>query len=286
MGAVIIALLTALYAPILGRLLRQWSTDPDWSHGFLVPLFTGFLIWRRRNQLAEIPIRPSWAGLGIICGGLALLVAGVMGAELFLSRSSLIVVLGGLVILFLGWAHFRAVLFPWLFLFLMIPLPAIVFNQITLPLQLLVSQMAASIWRALGIPVLREGNVIQLAAMPLEVAEACSGIRSLVSLFTLGLIYGYFMESENWKRALLALMSLPIAVAANGARIVGTGLMVEYWDPDKALGFFHEFSGWAIFLVALGLLCGTRSILNFVIKRLSKNPQVAPRKTWITCDSA
>jgi exosortase len=116
--------------------------------------------------------------------------------------------------------------------------------------------------------------------MPLEVAEACSGIRSLVSLFTLGLIYGYFMESENWKRALLALMSLPIAVAANGARIVGTGLMVEYWDPDKALGFFHEFSGWAIFLVALGLLCGMRSLINFVIKLLSKNQQVAPRKTW------
>ena len=279
MGAAILALLAALYLPILDRLVRQWWTDSNWSHGFIVPLFAAFLLWRRKNELAAIPIRPSWAGLGVVCAGLAILVVGVMGAELFLSRSSLIVILGGLVILFLGWDYFRAVLFPWLFLFLMIPIPAIVFNQITFPLQLLVSQLASWILEAIGIPVLREGNVIQLAAMSLEVAEACSGIRSLLSLFTLALIYGYFMESEIWKRALLAFISLPIAVAANGARIVGTGLMVQYWDPDKALGFFHEFSGWVIFLVSVGLLCGARSIINVGVKRVSKTPQVARQKT-------
>ena len=268
MGAVILALLAVLYAPVLGRLVQQWANDPNWSHGFIVPLFTLFLLWRRRSEIAKIPIRPSWSGLGVVCAGLALLIAGSTGAELFLSRSSLIVILGGLVILFLGWSHFRAVLFPWLFLFLMIPIPTIVFNQITFPLQLLVSQLASSILVAVGIPVLREGNVIQLAAVSLEVAEACSGIRSLLSLFTLALIYGYFMERETWKRALLALLSVPIAVAANAARIVGTGLIVQYWDPSKALGFFHEFSGWVVFLPALGLLCGSRSIITFAIKQV------------------
>jgi exosortase len=280
MGAVILTLLAALYWPVLGRLVRQWWSDSNWSHGFVVPLFSAFLLWRRRNELAAVPLRPLWAGLGVVCAGLALLVVGTIGAELFLSRCSLILVIGGLVILFLGWGHFRAVLFPWLFLFLMIPIPAIVFNQITFPLQLLASQLASWILAAIGIPVLREGNVIQLAAMPLEVAEACSGIRSLLSLFTLALIYGYFTENESWKRALLAFISLPIAVAANAARIVGTGLMVQYGDPDKAVGFFHEFSGWVIFLISVGLLCAVRSLINLATKRASQGRQVG-RETGI-----
>ena len=275
MGAIILILLVTLYSPVLGRLVKQWSNDPNWSHGFIVPFFAAFLIWRKRNELARIPARPSWFGLAVICAGLLTLIVGVMGAELFLSRSSMIVILGGLVIFFLGWGHFRALLFPWLFLFLMIPIPAIVFNQITFPLQLLVSQLASSVLAAIGVPVLREGNVIRLAAMPLEVAEACSGIRSLLSLFTLALIYGYFMESETWKRALLCFIALPIAVAANAARIVGTGLMVQYWDPEKALGFFHEFSGWIIFLVSLALLFGARSIINVAIRMSSRGQQTA-----------
>ena len=286
MGAVILALLAALYSPVLVRLARQWWSDSNWSHGFVVPLFAAFLLWRQKNELATIPVCPSWAGLGMVCGGLAILVVGVMGAELFLSRCSLIIILGGLVILFLGWGHFRAMLFPWLFLFLMVPLPAIVFSQITLPLQLLVSQLASWILAAMGIPVLREGNVIQLAAMPLEVAEACSGIRSLLSLFTLALICGYFMESEIWKRALLAFISLPIAVAANAARIVGTGLMVQYWDTGKAFGFFHEFSGWMIFLVSVGLLCGTRSIINRTIKRPGSRVPPQQQKAHVGCASS
>jgi exosortase len=185
---------------------------------------------------------------------LAVLIAGVLGAELFLSRISLLLLIAGLVIFFRGWQSFRAVLFPWAFLFLMIPIPEIVFSQITFPLQILASKVAALLLPLLGVPVLREGNVINLPAMPLEVVEACSGIRSLLSLVTLAIIYGYLVETRTWVRVTLALASIPIAVAANSLRIVGTGLLVQYWDPDKAEGFFHIFSGWLVFVVALAML--------------------------------
>jgi len=144
--------------------------------------------------------------------------------------------------------------FPLLVLVLAIPFPAILFNQITFPLQLLASRIASDILPLLGVPTLHEGNVIELPVMKLEVAEACSGIRSLMSLFTLAVFYGYFLERTNRRRVLLALASIPIAVAANVARIVGTGLCVQYWDPDKALGFFHEFSGWVMFVISLACL--------------------------------
>jgi exosortase len=146
------------------------------------------------------------------------------------------------------------VLFPWAFLILMIPIPAIVFTQITFPLQILASKVAALLLPMVGVPVLREGNVLYLPAMPLEIAEACSGIRSLLSLAALAIIYGYLAESRIWVRIVLALASIPIAVAANSLRIVGTGLLVQYWDPDKAEGFFHTFSGWLVFVVSLAML--------------------------------
>jgi len=186
--------------------------------------------------------------------GLMMLVLGDLGAELFISRTSLLILIAGLVTFLLGWNFLRAVLFPLAFLILMIPIPAIVFNQITFPLQLLASKIASSILPAFGVPVLREGNIIGLPLMQLEVAEACSGIRSLMSLTTLAIIYGYLMEKNVWIRVLLAIASLPIAVATNSLRIVGTGLLVQYWDPDKAEGFFHAFSGWLIFVMSLIML--------------------------------
>ena len=187
-----------------------------------------------------------------------------MGAELFLARSSFILVLAGLTVLFLGWNFFRATLFPWAFLFLMIPIPTILFNQITFPLQLLTSQVAAAILPLLGVPVLREGNVINLPAMALEVAEACSGIRSLMSLVTLAIIYGYLTERRLWVRWLLAFASVPIAVAANSVRIIGTGLLVQYWDADKADGYFHASWGWIIFVVSLLMLYGLHALIRLI----------------------
>jgi exosortase len=192
---------------------------------------------------------------------LGTLVLGVLGAELFLSRVSLIMLLVGLVLFLQGWGMLQALLFPLAILFLMVPIPSIILNQITFPLQMLASKLSAWILPFLGVPVLREGNVINLPAMPLEVADACSGIRSLLSLTCLAVMYGYLLEKRMGIRVILALASIPIAVAANGLRIVGTGLLVQYWDPEKAEGFFHAFSGWLIFVVSLLMLFAVHRLL-------------------------
>lgn len=243
-----------LYASVLRHLVGQWAHDPNYSHGFFVPLFSLFVIWSERNKLRKLPVGPSATGLLVVFSGVVVLTAGTLGAELFLSRFSLLLTIAGLVVITFGWNFMRAIFFPWIFLLFMIPIPAIILNQITFPLQLLASKAAALTLPLMGVPVLREGNIIQLPAMALEVAEACSGIRSLMSLATLAIIYGYLLEPRTSIRVILAFASIPIAVLANSLRIIGTGLLVQYWDPDKAQGFFHEFSGWVIFVVSLVML--------------------------------
>jgi exosortase len=247
-------LLVVLYHRVAVKLVYDWYTIPDYSHGFLVPFFAAFLVWDKRKILKTTPIEQTWSGLALIVFSIMVLILGVYGVELFTARMSFILLLTGLIATFFGWAMVRALRFPLLVLVLAIPFPAILFNRITFPLQLLASRIASDILPLLGVPTLHEGNVIELPIMKLEVAEACSGIRSLMSLFTLAVFYGYFLEKTTKRRVILALASIPIAVTANVARIVGTGLCVQYWDPDKALGFFHEFSGWVMFVVSLACL--------------------------------
>jgi exosortase len=253
-----------LYWSTLSRLLGQWWHDPNFSHGFFVPLFSAFVVWQERQRFAAVAPRPSWSGLALVCSALFFLIVGQMGAELFLARSSLVLLLGGIVVLLLGWGALRVFLFPWAFLVLMIPIPSILLNQITFPLQLLASRVAAMVLPLAGVPILREGNIINLPSMALEVAEACSGIRSLMSLVTLAIIYGYLMEKRIWVRILLACASVPIAVVANSVRIIGTGLLVQYWDPEMAEGYFHASWGWIIFVVSLVLLYAFHRAITLV----------------------
>jgi exosortase len=268
-GAVLICLLVvAIYFRVLINLVVDWWQIPDFSHGFLVPPFAAYLVWEKRKTLRAIRIEPYWGGIAVMALGLVTLLLGIYGSELFLSRVSLIILMAGLVLCFAGRQFLKELRFALLVLLLAIPLPAIIFNQITFPLQLLASKLASILLPLFGVPVLREGNVINLPLLRLEVVEACSGIRSLMSLFTLAIFYGYFLEKSNWRRAALALASIPIAIAANAVRILGTGLCVQYWDPDKALGFFHEFSGWVIFLVSLTCLYLVHLTMNlFPAKR-------------------
>ena len=257
-------LLLGLYSSVLGHLLAQWWHDPNFSHGFFVPLFSVFVVWQERARLSRLTPKPSWSGLGIVAFGMCTLLLGQMGAENFLARTSLIIVLAGLIVLFYGWIIFRALLFPWGFLFLMVPLPVIVLNQITFPLQLLASRLSAAILPIFGVPILREGNVIILPSRTLEVAEACSGIRSLMSLITLSIIYGYLLEKRLWVRYLLAIAAIPIAVAANSVRIIGTGLLVQYWTPEMADGYYHTFEGWLIFVISLVMLYGLHALIGLI----------------------
>ncbi len=264
LAAAFTVLVGFLYSDIFVQLIGDWWTDPNFSHGFFVPAFSVFFIWQKRKTLASIPVDPSWSGLPLIVLALLIYLLGVIGAELFLSRSSFILLLAGLVVYFLGKGYFRALMFPWAFLFLMVPLPTLVLSQVTFPLQFLASDLASFLLALVGVPVLREGNIIQLPTMSLEVVEACSGIRSLVSLVALAMIYGYFLESGTTLRVILTLAAVPIAIAANSFRVMGTGLLGIYWGPDKAEGFFHTFSGWVIFMLALGMLFAVHRILRFL----------------------
>jgi len=254
-ATLIVAALGWLYADVVPGLVRQWGADADYSHGFFVAPLAAFFIWERRARLAALPARPHLAGIGLLALSLCVFVAGRYGSELFLTRVSMIGVAAGLVLFLAGWAHLKVLAFPLAFLLLMIPLPAIVFNQLAFPLQMLASQLGETVISASGVPVLREGNVLLLPGRALEVAEACSGIRSLMSLFMLAVVLGYFTEHRAGPRIAIAIAAVPIAVIANATRVAGTGL-ASYWiSPEAAEGFFHSFSGWLMFVVALaGLL--------------------------------
>lgn len=253
-GLALVAIMVVLYARIGLKLAHDWYEFPDSSHGMLIPFFVFFLLWDKRVELMESPLRPTWKGIWLVVVGLFVLMVGIFGADLFLSRTSFLLVAAGIVWSLCGWRMLGQLKFLLFVALLGIPLPTLILNHITFPLQLLSSNVASRLLPLAQVPVLQEGNIIQLPAMQLEVAEACSGIRSLMSLFTVAVIYGYFIERKTSRRVILAVASIPIAVVANSARIFGTGLCVQYWDPEKAMGFFHEFSGWLIFLVSLTCL--------------------------------
>jgi len=255
------------------RLVDAWIVDGNYSHGFLIIPIAAYFVWERRAQLAAATVQPSWFGLVLLLGGLAVLLAGLWGSELFLSRIALLPVLAGIVLFVCGWQHLRVVLFPIVFLFLMIPIPAIIFNQIAFPLQLFASRVGEWAISAAGIPVLREGNVLILARTTLEVAEACSGIRSLVSLITLGIVYGYFMDPRTWVRLLIVLSAVPVAIIANGARVAGTGMAAHWIGEEAAEGFFHQFSGWIVFIFAFAMILVIQQfIVKFAPKPRSSRP--------------
>jgi exosortase len=257
-------LVLLLYATVLKNLVLQWWTDPDYSQGFFVPLLSLFILWRQRERCMKIGLKPSNFGLLVMLGAIGLLLVGSLGAELFTSRLSLLVLLAGMILFLAGGKFLRAVSFPLGFLIFMIPLPTIVYNQITFPLQLIASRFATFWLELFQVPVLRDGNVLVLSNYSLEVVEACSGIRSLMTLISLAVIYSYFLEPRRWVRYVLVALMVPIAIVSNAIRIMGAGMMAHRFGPAAAEGFLHEFSGWVIFLVALTLLFAFHWILRLV----------------------
>jgi exosortase len=243
-----------LFRPVIVKLVHDWATDENYSHGFLIVPLAVYLVWERRTQLKALTPGPSAWGLAIVVGSLGVLVAGLLGAELFLTRIAMLGTLAGGVVFILGWKYLNRLCFPLAVLLLMIPIPAIIFNQIVFPLQLLASRVGEASLSMAGIPVLREGNVIVLANTTLEVAEACSGIRSLISLLTLGIVYGYFTDRRPSVRTAIALSTIPVAIIANGFRVAGTGIAAHYYGAAAAEGFFHEFAGWMVFVVSFLML--------------------------------
>jgi exosortase len=247
------ALAIACYAPVLLAMMRQWDNDPDMSHGFFVPLVAGFIVWQRREELLAIKARPNWWGLAVVAYGAFQLWIGTLAVELFLTRTAFVITLIGAVWLLGGTRILRKLAFPLFLCFFMVPIPAVIYNSITFPLQILASRLAEHALDFLAVPVLREGNVLVLPNQELSVVEACSGIRSLLSLTFLSLVYGYFFETKAWIRVTLFLSTVPIAIVANGSRVTLAGIMTQV-KPELAEGVFHTASGWVIFMVALVIL--------------------------------
>jgi exosortase len=290
------------YAMVLVKLGGQWWVDENYSHGLLIPFIIGYILWSERERLARSVQRPmlAWGGVCIVVA-LLMLWAGTAGAELFMQRTSLVVMLAGITLYFWGWHILRLMLVPLLLLALAIPIPAIIFNQIAFPLQLFASRCAVWAMRVFDIPVLRQGNVIELMPLnstvtkKLEVVEACSGIRSLMTLLTLAVVFAYFTHPRNpdaqeggvlaslkrygtWRSAILVLSAVPIAIITNAGRVSGTGILAHYYGTEVADGFFHEFSGWVVYIAAFLLLFALGWVLDKFGAR--KPPQQKPpRKT-------
>ncbi len=263
-------LLLLTYLPILIPMAEQWNNDDDMSHGFFVPFAALYVAWERRQQLLAVTPQPSWVGLVLLLWGAAQMAVGMLGAELFLQRSAFLVSIVGAVLLLGGWPLLKKVVFLIAMLCFMIPLPAIVYSRITFPLQLFASSVAEVALSALGIPVLRDGNVLELASQKLSVVEACSGIRSLMSLAFLSLVYGYwFDEHRVWMRCLIFASTIPIAIAANSFRVSLTGILSEY-NPELAKGFFHSLEGWVIFVFALTLMVAAHGLFKRLARMVTR----------------
>ena len=261
--AVLVLFLALVYVRIFGAWVQHLWEDPNYSFGLLVIPLSLLLIWEKRKEISALPPQPTNWGLLVWAAGTAILFVGSLGAELFLTRFSLLVVIAGLCLFLLGWRHLHEIVLPLGLLLLVIPLPQLVFGQIAFPLQLLASRLSQNAIGLLGIPVLREGNIIFLPHITLGIVEACSGLRSIFSLLALGLLYGHFFEPRRAVQFFLAALTIPIAIAVNMLRIVGTGVLAQHWGQATGEGFFHGFYGWAHFVVALGLLMGAHQLLRW-----------------------
>lgn len=307
------AALTFAYATVLRKLGQDWWHDENYSHGLLIPAIIGYILWSQRERFARSSGSSAarWGAAAVVLALLALW-AGTAGAELFIQRISLVLMLSGVVLYFWGFRLLRLLVVPFFLLLLAIPIPAIIFNRIAFPLQLFASRCAVWAMSLFDIPVLRHGNVIELLPLGaretkrLEVVEACSGIRSLMTLVTLAVVFAYFTHPRSggsddglgggfasglasrlktygfWRSSLLVLSAIPIAILTNALRVSGTGVLAHYYGTQVADGFFHSFSGWVIYVVAFGMLFGVGVLLDRVKPSdRAKNKKRSGRSTGV-----
>lgn len=263
------AALLWIYGPIAGPMVNVWSSDPNYSHGYLVPLITIWLLWRDRAALSESAAGPGWKGLAMVGAGLVILVAGSLSHEFFLQRASFIPVLWGLAWLLWGWQLAKRSAFAIWYLLLMVPWPYIVYDSLAFPLRLAAASMAGWSIRLLGIPVLVEGNVIHLPHAVLNVIDACSGIRSMISLLAAALFLAYVMLPRIWPRFIVALAAPLVAVLTNTLRITIAAVLAEKVGPQTLEGVMHDTVGWVVFMTGFGIL----ALLAWLLSRLTASPQ-------------
>ncbi|HKQ29646.1 MAG TPA: VPLPA-CTERM-specific exosortase XrtD, partial [Burkholderiales bacterium] len=251
-----------IFSDGLRELWRVWDQREEYSYGYVVPFITLFLLWQRKDELQQLPFRGSWAGTVLVLFGLALFFLGELSTLYLIIQYSLLIVLLGMALAYVGWRGLRVMLVPLLFLVFMIPLPQFFQQEISAGLQLLSSQIGVGVIRLFGIPVFLEGNVIDLGDYKLQVVEACNGLRYLFPLMTLGFLCAYLFRAPWWARAVVFLSTIPITVIMNSFRIGVIGVLVEYWGASMAEGFLHDFEGWVVFMVCIGALLAEMWLLT------------------------
>jgi exosortase len=249
----IASLIVAIYAGEMRRLWDTWLDHEALSYGMLVPPVAAYVAWLQRKRVLSMATDTDLRGLALVAAASGMFLAGRLGAEFFLTRTSLVLLLAGLVWTFWGWQRLRALAFPFILLESSIPLPMLLYNNLTLPLQLLASGMATWLIQALGYSIYQEGNVLHLPTITLGVAEACSGLNSLGALMVGSLVMGFLECGRASGRVLLFLLAIPLAIGINVIRIAGTALLGDY-DSRLAMGFYHSFSGWLVFVLGLGIM--------------------------------
>lgn len=259
---ILIASFGALFYHTIVELVRDWFINPNYSHGFLIPVITGYMIWEKRKEIHSLPLNPSNTGLLVIVAGLLLHLLGSIGAEFFTMRIAVIVIILGISLYLLGGKITKKLMIPIAYLIFMIPIPAIIWNKIAFPLQIFASKMAEMTIRAVGITVLREGNIIYLANTTLEVVDACSGLRSLTALLALSTAFAYLSSHSWFKKWVLLLSAIPIAILVNIIRLSVTAYLASRFGEKIAQGLMHEFSGLLIYILALIMLTGVHIILS------------------------
>ena len=262
--ALLVLGIAGIYAGIFHKLYLDWINDPNYSHGLLVPLIAGYFVWQQRQKLEELEIKPANSGLLLILFALLVLFAGVAAQEYFSKRSSFVFLLAGIVLFQFGWQWLRSLALPISFLFFMIPLPYIIYDAMAFPLKLFVAKFSVITLKLMGVVVWREGNIIMFPQTVLEVADACSGLRSLMSLLALGVALAVFSQKSKGAMVLLVLLTIPIAILTNMVRVIGTGFLAQYYGAAAAEGFFHEFAGMGVFVLAMVLLFVCSGVLRKV----------------------
>jgi exosortase len=265
---ILFTLWLAAFIPVYPSLVNTWLNHSDNSHGILVPLVSAFFIWQKRKELSLTTISNSnWGGI-ILAMSMGFYLLSYAGGIAVVSRGMMVSSLSGLVIFTLGKRYFKLLAFPLLFLFFMVPIPDSILGLVALPLQLFATKASTFLIQTFSIPAYREGNMLYFAQTQLEVAEACSGIRSIMSFGMLSFIFAYMMDNIWWKRIFLVLSTIPLALFVNIVRVTGTGILAHYYGAKVALGFLHEFSGLAVFALGFFLLLGEFLLLNKVRGKL------------------
>jgi len=282
---ILLAALAATYGPVLVELVRDWIRDPNYSHGFLIPLVSAYFLWRNRQELRNALVSPSIIGVGGVLLAAAMLILGTAGAEVFTQRVSFILLLASLVLFLQGWRRLRVVAFPLAFLLLAIPLPYVIYYSLTAPMQALAAKCAVVGLKGIGVPAIAQGNIIHMPQGSLEVAEACSGIRSLYAFLAVGALVAYSTSIPLWGRLLIFLMTIPLAVAGNAVRVWGSGMGAYLIGPEATGGTIHELFGLMVFAVSLGVFVLIRKAVRSLWSSGTSSPSLSSASREPTRDN-